>query len=142
MAHNKTQPTDASVQEFLNKVAPPRRREDGLALLDLFQKVTPYDPVMWGDSIVGFGRYHYRYKTGREGDFLATGFSPRKSALSIYIMPGYRDYGTLLSQLGKHKTGAACLYINKLSDIDQGVLTTLIQTGLKDLNTIWPVSPK
>ncbi|WP_424942168.1 DUF1801 domain-containing protein [Aliiroseovarius crassostreae] len=141
MTQTKTQPTDASVDAFLNAVEPARRREDGLVLLDLFKRVTGFKPVMWGPSIVGFGRYHYRYKTGREGDFLATGFSPRKSALSLYIMPGYQDYGTLLTRLGKHKTGASCLYINTLADVDLSVLEELIRQGLADLNKIWPVQP-
>jgi hypothetical protein len=88
---------------------------------------------MWGPTMVGYGQYHYRYATGREGDFLATGFSPRKANLSIYIMPGYRDYGAILKRLGKHKTGKSCLYINKLADVDAGVLEELIRAGLKDL---------
>ncbi len=96
---------------------------------------------MWGPSIVGYGRYHYRYKSGREGDFLATGFSPRKTALSIYIMPGYADFGDILSRLGKHKTGKSCLYVNKLADIDPEVLSELIRAGLADLETHWPVHP-
>ena len=85
--------------------------------------------------------YHYVYKTGREGDFLATGFSPRKSNLSVYIMPGYSDYSSILARLGKHKTGASCLYINKLDDVDLNVLRELIQAGLKDLDAVWPIQP-
>ena len=90
---------------------------------------------------MGYGRYHYTYDSGREGECNATGFSPRKSNLSIYIMPGYQDYSGILSRLGKHKTGVACLYINKLADVDEAVLRELIQTGLKDLNAKWPVLP-
>jgi len=108
----------------------------------LFRKATGFIPQMWGGSIVGYGRYHYRYASGREGDFLATGFSPRKAAYSIYIMPGYQDYGAILSRLGKHKTGKSCLYVNRLADIDLTVLEELIRQGLKDLNAIWPVSPE
>ena len=96
---------------------------------------------MWGPSIVGYGRYHYVYKSGREGDYLATGFSPRKSALSIYIMPGYADFGEILARLGKHKTGKSCLYVNKLADIDLDVLAELIRAGLTDLAAHWPVDP-
>ena len=96
---------------------------------------------MWGDSIVGFGQYHYRYATGREGDFLATGFSPRKSNLSIYIMPGYGDFSGILKNLGKHKLGKSCLYVNKLADIDLDVLAQLITAGLERLDQIWPVRP-
>lgn len=139
---NKTQPHDLNPEDFIRTVEPPRRREDGLVLLDLFKRVTGYQPVMWGPSIIGYGRYHYRYDSGREGDFLATGFSPRKVSLSIYIMPGYQDYSEILSRLGKHKIGKSCLYVNKLADIDLGVLEELIGTGLKDLNQIWAVEPK
>ena len=96
---------------------------------------------MWGPSIIGYGRYHYRYKSGREGDFLATGFSPRKANLSIYIMPGYQDYSEILNRLGKHKLGKSCLYVNKLADIDLEVLAELIRAGLQDLDRVWPVQP-
>ncbi len=90
---------------------------------------------------MGYGRYHYRYKSGRGGEFLATGFSPRKMALSIYIMPGYADFGDILSRLGKHKLGKSCLYLNKLANIDTNVLSELIRAGLEDLNRHWPVQP-
>lgn len=96
---------------------------------------------MWGPSIIGYGRYHYIYDSGREGDFLATGFSPRKANLSIYIMPGYTDFGEILSRLGKHKIGKSCLYVTKLADIDLDVLAELIRAGLKDLDQKWPVQP-
>ncbi len=112
-----------------------------MVLLDLFQRVTGYQPTMWGPSIIGYGRYHYRYQSGREGDFLATGFSPRKANLSIYIMPGYQDYAEILGRLGKHKLGKSCLYVNKLADIDLEVLAELIRSGLQDLDRIWPVQP-
>ncbi|WP_366525761.1 DUF1801 domain-containing protein [Planktotalea sp.] len=92
--------------------------------------------------MIGFGRYYYKYETGREDDFLATGFSPRKSNLSIYIMPGYQDYGAIMERLGKHKLGKSCLYVNKLSDIDLNVLEELITAGLKDLDKIWTVHPE
>lgn len=141
MAENKTQATEASVEAFLAQVEPARRAEDARQLAALFAEVTGFEPRMWGPSIIGYGRYHYRYESGREGDFLATGFSPRKSALSLYIMPGYQDYGDMLARLGKHKTGKSCLYINRLSDVDQDVLRSLIATGLKDLDAIWPVHP-
>lgn len=97
---------------------------------------------MWGPSIIGYGKYDYRYKSGREGAFLATGFAPRKAAFSIYIMPGYTDFGDILSRLGKHRTGKSCLYVNKLSDIDPDILAELIRAGLDDLATRWPVRPK
>ena len=141
MSDNKTQPTDESVEDFLRGVENARRREDGLVLNDMFKRVTGFEPVMWGPTIVGYGKYHYKYKTGREGDFLATGFSPRKANLSLYIMPGYQDYGSILDRLGKHKKGASCLYINKLADIDMAVLEELVARGVKDLNNYWPVEP-
>ena len=138
---NKTIATDASVEHFLQSVENPQRRLDSLRLCALFREVTGYNPRMWGGSIVGFGRYHYRYASGREGDFLATGFSPRKANLSIYIMPGYQDFTKLRAVLGKHKVGKSCLYINKLDDIDLIVLRQLVQEGLHKLNQIWSVEP-
>jgi hypothetical protein len=141
MSGNKTRPTAASVEDFL-AAAPPAKVQDALRLEALFRAATGFTPKMWGSSIVGYGRYHYRYASGREGDFLATGFSPRKAAFSIYIMPGYQDYGAILPRLGKHKTGKSCLYVNKLADVDLTVLEELIRQGLKDLNAIWPVEPE
>ncbi|MCL6285707.1 DUF1801 domain-containing protein [Ruegeria sp. 2012CJ41-6] len=141
MAQNKTAPTTADVGAFLDAVQPAPKAADARVLDTLFRKVTGFEPVMWGASIVGYGRYHYRYATGREGDFLATGFSPRKAAHSIYVMPGYADFGPILSRLGKHKTGRSCLYVNKLADIDLDVLEELIRAGLRDLDTHWPVQP-
>ncbi len=134
-------PTDQSVEDFLEAVQPPGKADDSRALDAVFRKTTGFSPVMWGPSIVGYGRYHYRYKSGREGDFLATGFSPRKAALSIYIMPGYADFGDILSRLGKHKLGKSCLYVNKLADVDLDVLSELIHAGLEGLNRYWPVEP-
>jgi len=127
---NKTQPTKLSPRKFLKSVEHPTRRADGLALLSFFNEVTGLKPKMWGPSIIGYGRYHYKYDSGREGDFLLTGFSPRKPALSIYVMPGYRDMSEKMNRLGKHKTGKSCLYINKLSDIDLDVLDEIISDGL------------
>jgi hypothetical protein len=102
---------------------------------------TGFAPKMWGDSIVGYGQYHYRYATGREGDFFATGLSPRKFNLSIYIMPGYGYFSNILQNLGKHKLGKSCLYLNKLADIDLDLLAQLIAAGLERLDQIWPVRP-
>ena len=141
MSGNKTVATSEDVQDFLRQVEPERRRADGLRLNEIFQQVTGYAPRMWGPSIVGYGEYHYTYDSGREGDFLATGFSPRKANLSIYIMPGYADYGPILDRLGKHKMGKSCLYINKLADVDEDVLAELIRAGLADLDAKWPVKP-
>lgn len=142
MSANKTQPTEIAVSEFLAGVEPKRRAEDGQRLNQLFRNVTGYEPRMWGPSIIGYGRYHYVYASGRDGDFLATGFSPRKAALSIYIMPGYTDFSEILMRLGKHRIGKSCLYVNKLADIDLGVLAELIRAGLDDLGTRWPILPE
>ena len=130
---------DAEAMAFLEAVEHPARRADALALDALFREVTGWQPRLWG-SIVGYGQYHYVYASGREGDFLATGFSPRKASLSIYVMPGYRDFGDILSRLGKHKHGKACLYVNKLADIDTEVLAELIREGLDDLKRKYPVT--
>ena len=138
MSENKTRPTDQNVTDFLSSVEHKIRRADGFALLETMQEITGEDAVLWGTSIVGFGSYHYKYESGREGDFLATGFSPRKANSTIYIMPGYQDFSEILSRLGKHKIGKSCLYINKLSDIDLGVLEELIVAGLKRLKEIHP----
>lgn len=141
MSGNKTVGTDASVEDFLRQVEHPVRREDGLRLNEIFKRVTGWQPKMWGPTIVGYGEYHYEYDSGRSGDFLATGFSPRKANQSIYIMPGYQDYGSILDRLGKHKMGKSCLYVTKLADIDEAVLEELIRTGLKDLGEKYPVKP-
>lgn len=142
MSPNKTQVTDQDPAAFIASVKPERRRLDAEILLKFFSEVTGYTSCMWGPSIIGFGRYHYTYKTGRQGDFLATGFSPRKASLSIYIMPGYQNYAEILGRLGKHKLGRSCLYVNKLSDIDMDVLAELVRAGLRDLNEIWDVHPE
>ncbi len=129
-AKNKTQPNEISPLDFLATVEHPRRREDGFALLELFNQVTGLKPRMWGTAIIGYGRYHYKYDSGREGEHLMTGFSPRKAALSIYIMPGYRDMSSKLARLGKHKIGKSCLYINKLADVKTDVLEEIVLDGL------------
>ena len=141
MAQNKTQATSADVMDFLTAVEPDQRREDGLRLNEIFQEVTGWTPRMWGPSIIGYGEYHFKYDSGREGDFLATGFSPRKAKLVMYIMPGYLDMDDQLSRLGKHKLGKSCLYINKLADVDETVLREIIEVGLDDLGNRWPVKP-
>ena len=126
MSENKTRPTDQNVIGFFNSVDNKTRREDGFALLEMMEEITGEAAVLWGSSIIGFGSYHYRYESGREGDMPLVGFSPRKQSMTLYIMPGFDDYDELLSELGKHKTGKACLYINKLADVDEDVLRKLI----------------
>tara|TARA_R110002124_G_scaffold178594_3_gene346402 strand:+ start:202 stop:630 length:429 start_codon:yes stop_codon:yes gene_type:complete len=141
MAENKTKPTEVSVAEFLNDIPHPTRRADGLALDALFRKVTGYTPQMWGPTMVGYGSYDYVYETGHSGTSLATGFSPRKANLVLYILPGYARLGDMLTRLGKHKIGKSCLYINKLADVDMEVVAEIIRAGLDDLATRWPVKP-
>ena len=138
MAELKTQENDADVDAFIEAVENETRRADARILKGLMSKITGEPARMWGDSIVGFGRYHYRYESGREGDFLRTGFSPRKRNLVVYIMPGYRNYGPILKRLGKHRIGKSCLYLNRLSDVDLDVLEELIRAGLKDMAKIYP----
>ena len=131
MTELKTKPTDKSVTEFLDNVENQRRREDSFKILKIMREITQKEPVMWGDSIVGFGSYHYKYKSGREADWLQIGFSPRKQALTVYIMDGFEKYEELLEKLGKHRTGKSCLYINKLEDVKIPVLKELIRESLK-----------
>ena len=138
MAENKTQPTDADVEAFLNAVDNERRRADSFAILKMMQEVTGEEPVMWGPSIVGFGSVHYKYASGREGDMGLTGFSPRKAYLTIYITDGFDKYSDLLSRLGKHKTSVSCLYINKLADVDQDVLRELVRRSVEHMRATNP----
>ena len=126
MAELKTKQNDQSVDEFLKAIPDERRRKDCYAVLELMKKVTGDEPKMWGDAIVGFGAYHYKYASGREGDSFLTGFSPRKQNLTLYITTGFEEYDDLLNKLGKYKTGKACLYINKLEDVDLSVLQELV----------------
>jgi hypothetical protein len=132
MAAIKTTVNDANVKDFINKVEDETKKEDSLALLKLFSKVTGEKPKMWGSSIIGFGQYHYKSEKSRqEGDWMLTGFSPRKQNLTLYVMPGFGDYQDLLKDLGKHKTSVGCLYINKLADVDMKVLEKLITKTFK-----------
>lgn len=139
MVENKTQFHDAKVDDFLHAVPHPTRRADAFALDAMFQRVTGFAPKMFGPTIVGYGRYKYTYDSGHSGECQATGFSPRKANLVLYIMPGYQDFGDILTRLGKHKYGKSCLYINKLADVDMAVLAELVRAGLDDLGTRWPI---
>lgn len=127
MSENITQPTKTSVKRFIDSVEHDTRRSDAKKLLKMFKEITGEKPVLWGNSLIGFGQYHYRYDSGREGDMMMTGFSPRKSSLSVYVIGGFSELDDLLSKLGKHKIGKACLYINKLADVDEAVLRMLIE---------------
>ncbi len=137
MAENKTQVTEIDPAAFVASVEHPTRRADAEVLLDLMERVTGCAPKMWGPSIVGFGRYHYRYESGREGDFMLTGFSPRKSNLVLYVLPGYDDIGDQLADLGKHRIGKSCLYVNKLADIDLDVLERIIADGVDTMRATY-----
>ncbi|MDX8347858.1 DUF1801 domain-containing protein [Cognatiyoonia sp. IB215446] len=141
MAENKTQPTEVDPVDFINAVEHPTRRADAQTLDALFRRVTGWQPKMWGPTIIGYGSYSYTYESGRSGEFLATGFSPRKANLSLYIMPGYADFQSVLDRLGKYKIGKSCLYINKLADVDLDVVEEIVKAGLEDLGQRWPVSP-
>lgn len=141
MADNKNQATPITAADFIASVENPTRQADAIQLDALFRQITGWQPRMWGPTIIGYGAYHYIYESGREGDCLATGFSPRKSSLSLYIMPGCQDFSHILDRLGKHKTGKACLYINKLADVDIDVVAEIIKAGVDDLSKRWPVKP-
>ena len=138
MAENKTRPTDQDVTDFLNSVEHKTRREDGFDLLQMMEEITGEEAAMWGSSIVGFGSYHYKYESGREGDMPLVGFSPRKQSMTLYIMPGFDDYEDLLAELGKHKLGKACLYVNKLADVNNTVLRTLIRRSYEHMKETNP----
>jgi hypothetical protein len=137
-AELKTKVTDASVVDFLNAVADENKRADCFQILNLMERITHEKPKMWGSAIVGFGKYHYKYASGREGDWPITGFSPRKQNLTIYIMSGFYNNQDLLKELGKYKTSVGCLYIKKLADVDLKVLEQLIARSLKDLQKLYP----
>jgi hypothetical protein len=128
-------------EAFLSGVEGPERRAEAERLLAIFGDVTGFLPRMWGASMVGFGRYQYRYDSGHSGESLATGFAPRKAELSIYILPGYADYGDILARLGPHRLGKACLYLKRLDRVDEAALRALIRAGLEDLGRRWTVHP-
>ncbi len=131
MSNLKTTRNDGDVRAYLESVANKQRRQDALAMLELMREITGEEAEMWGESIVGFGSYRYRYASGRQGDWFLTGFAPRKQALTLYIMPGFERYEALLAKLGKHKIGKSCLYINKLADVDEDVLKEIIAASVE-----------
>ena len=133
MTENKTKKTNQSVKDFLGLIEDEKKRKDCFALLEMMRAVTTDEPKMWGDSMVGFGTYHYKYDSGREGDWFVTGFSPRKQNLTIYIIPGFDHYDDLMQKLGKHKTGKSCLYVKSLEEIDTSVLKKLIGQSVKHM---------
>jgi hypothetical protein len=131
MAELKTKPSDSSVTAFIDSLTDEQKKQDSYALLEIMKKVTGEEPVLWGDAIIGFGSRHYRYESGREGDWPPVGFSPRKQNLSLYLTSDFETRQELLSRLGKHKTGKSCLYIKRLSDVDQKVLEELIAKSIE-----------
>jgi len=133
MAELKTKPTNASVEKFFNQITDEVRREDCFKVAKMMEEITGEKPKMWGPSIVGFGSYHYKYASGREGDWPIAAFSPRKQDLTIYILPGLAEQAELLQQLGKHRTAKSCLYIKRLSDIDVPTLKKLIRWSVKSM---------
>lgn len=141
VAELKTKKTAVSPSAFIATVKDPQRRADAKALLALFKKTTGMPPKMWGSAIVGFGQYHYKSeRSTQEGDWPLTGFSPRAANLTVYIMPGFKDYGPLLKKLGKHKvSGGSCIYIKKLADVDQKILAEIIKASVRDMRKKYKV---
>lgn len=130
-AELKTKVNDASVTKFINSVDDEQKRNDSFEILKLMKQITKEEPKMWGSSIVGFGSYHYKGKSGREGEWMLTGFSPRKQNLTLYLMGGFDAQAALLEKLGKFTTGSGCLYIKRLDDVDKKVLKELVQASVK-----------
>ena len=129
---NKTVPNDMSVSKYLDEIKDDNKREQSYELLDLMKAITGKEPVMWGDSIVGFGKYHYKYASGREGEWFLTAFAPRKGKFSIYINAGFDNYGDILDDLGKHSNGKACLYVKDLEDVKKDKLRELVEKSVED----------
>jgi hypothetical protein len=137
MAELKNKQNKASVKAFLKQIDDKQKMQDCFELLDLMQGITDHKAKMWGTSMVGFGSYHYKYKSGHEGDWFITGFSPRKQNLVVYIMPGFSKYQKLMQQLGKYKTGKSCLYVKRLEDINITVLKKIVTRSVKDMNKLY-----
>ena len=133
MAELKTRQTKASVTEFLNGITDKQKRADCKAIAKMMREATGKRAKMWGASIVGFDRYDYTYASGRSGTFMMTGFSPRAQNIAVYIMPGFSKFDSHMKKLGKHKTGKSCLYIKRLSDVDEKVLARLIRDSVKEM---------
>lgn len=139
MSELKTKKNDGSVHDFIASVDNNQRRTDALALLDIFDRAIGMSPKMWGASMIGYGQYHYKSeRSSQEGDWPLVGFSPRKASLTIYAMPECKRYGEHLARLGKHKTSVSCIYINKLSDVDAGVLSDIIKASVAEMKRLYP----
>lgn len=137
MAELKTKPTDASVEAFIDGLEAERRRDESRHLVEMMREATGAEPVLWGENIVGFGSAHMRYASGREIDWFEIGFSPRKRALSLYLMPGVERFGDILERLGPHKHGAGCLYVTRLERVDDAVLRELVQASVQAVRETW-----
>jgi hypothetical protein len=142
MAENKTKPTPISAGAFIDAVADPERREDAGQVAAMMARLSGEPPTMWGASIVGFGAYHFRYNSGREGDAPRIGFSPRAKELVLYLLDGFPSHAALLERLGKHRTGKSCLYIKRLADVDSAVLEELIAASLAEMDQRYPRLPE
>jgi hypothetical protein len=138
MAKNKTTETENSVTAFLASISDTKRREDCTSIIDLLNKLSHFEPKMWGTSIVGFGIYNYKYESGHEGNAPLVGLASRKNAITVYLASTFEEKEALLSQLGKHKTSKACLYIQKLEDIDIAVLSQLVQKSIARIKELYP----
>ena len=141
MSELKTKKNDASVEKFIDSVENDQRRADALQLLEIFERTTGMEAVLWGTSIIGFGQYHYKSeRSTQEGDWPLVAFSPRKASLTVYAMPSVDSYAKHLSKLGKHKTSVACIYINKLSDIDTEVLADILRDSVAEMKRLYPAA--
>jgi hypothetical protein len=138
MAETKTRPTAVSVEEFIAAIEHPGRREDAMALVALMEAETGEKATLWGSSIVGFGRYHYRYDSGHEGDACLVGFSPRKANLVLYVAADEARRADMLARLGKHRSGAGCVYVNRFSDVDEAVVREMTRTSVETLKARYP----
>lgn len=138
MARNKTTETEYSIIDFINTAPDEAKRKDAFELLEIMREVTGFEPKMWGSGIIGYGKYHYRYESGHEGDAPLAGFSPRKDAISLYLTSSFEDKQELLSKFGKHKAGKGCIYIKKLTDIDLVILKSMISASVKEIQKLYP----
>ena len=138
MSDLKTKQNEKSVDGFINKIEDPKKQEASKRILEILKDISRKKANMWGDSIIGFGKYHYKYATGREGDWMRIGFSPRKQYLTLYIIDGFDKHTKLLEKLGKYKPGKSCLYIKKLQDIDINILKELLEKSLQNMNKLYP----
>lgn len=138
---NKTTPMTETAEAFLDRVEPAGRQAEARRLDAIFRGVTGFSPVVWGGSMLGYGRYAYRYASGHSGEAMATGFAPRKAEVVVYILPGYADFGAILADLGPHKLGKSCLYLRHPDRVNEAALRRLIRAGLDDLATRWTVEP-